>query len=170
MIRQILRVTLYAGLILFVFSFQSVLGRSVSFWNVRPDFIPIVLGCAAVFEPVIPAALIGLFSGMFCDLFSYSGVFYSFFYFFGTAAVSWLSHRYFYPHALICFGAGMILFLISRSLCFFLWYFPIFQAPVILYLRILAVGGGSVAVMFYPLFVVCRRISTVAEKVRDYEK
>lgn len=161
-LRVFLKYALYALAILTVFAFQSAFGRTLRIFGVHPDFMPVLVACAAVFEPVLPAAFLGLWAGILCDTLSVSGLFFSLFYYFAASAVAQICKRRFYPRPVVALGATAAVILLSQSLCYLFCYLPFYGAPVSRLLRIVLAAYGFDLLAFYPIFALCRKLHVLA--------
>ena len=155
-----IKYALYVLLLLLVFTFQSTFGRILYLFNVRPDFIPALVACIAVWEPILPAALLGLWAGLLSDTLSISGIYFSVFYYFSAAGIAYLCRRRFYPHPIIALFALLLLILLSQGLRYLFYYLPFFHASIFHLLWVLPTEIGFNLLVFYPFFALCRKLHT----------
>ncbi len=161
-LRIFIKYALYTLVFLCVFAFQSAFGRKLTVLGVRPDFMPALVACTAIFERVLPAAFLGLWAGILCDTISVSGLFFSLFYYFAAAGIAHICRRRFYPHPVIALGALAVILLLSQGLCYVFYYLPFYGAPASRLLRIILVESGFCIPAFYPFFFLCRKLHTLA--------
>lgn len=161
-LRIFIKYALYALTFLVVFTFQSAFARMLTVLGVRPDFMPVLVACAAVFEGMLPAAFLGLWAGLLCDTVSVSGLFFSLFYYFAAAGASCLCRRRFYPRPAVALGVLAALVLLSQVFLYLFYYLPFYHAPAVRLLRILLVEGGCCLLAFFPAFMLCRKLHALA--------
>ena len=147
-----IKYALYVLLLLLVFTFQSTFGRILYLFNVRPDFIPALVACIAVWEPILPAALLGLWAGLLSDTLSISGIYFSVFYYFSAAGIAYLCRRRFYPHPIIALFALLLLILLSQGLRYLFYYLPFFHASIFHLLWVLPTEIGFNLLVFLSVF------------------
>ena len=66
--KGILKVLEYAGLLLLLYILQATVFTHIRIFGVKPLILPVAIMCAALFDGMTTAGMVGLAAGVLCDL------------------------------------------------------------------------------------------------------